>query len=152
MSTTNPKWATFGLKQDHRGENMVTNCLSYDMDPWRSNRLILPFLFRGKFARNKTITTLNSKWQKDIRIKFYVFLNFGVGVCKFPNCINREVVYNSTTVGRNKIGEFAATRSWYLLQNRRRFIRIIEHYSKLAESRLTGENSDVTFVKCVSTD
>jgi hypothetical protein len=154
VSTTNPKWTTLELKQDFRGKNMVTNCLSYDLVPWRSNRLILQFFISRRFARNRTTTILNPKWQKGIQIKFYVVLTFGVGGRNFPNCISREVVTNSTTAGWNKIGVLAATRSWYsyLLQNSRRFIRIIGHSSKLAESRLTGENSDVTFIKCASTD
>jgi hypothetical protein len=62
------------------------------MDPWRSNRLILQFLFGGEFARNRTITILKSNWQKDIQIKLYVFLTFGVGACNFPNYSSGEFV------------------------------------------------------------
>ena len=102
------------------------------------NRLILQFLFRGEFARNRTISILDSNRQEGIKIKCYVSLNSVVGACNFLNCISREFVYNSTIAGWNKIGELAATRSWYLLQHRRHFIRIVGHYSKLAESRLTG--------------
>ena len=47
VSTKNPKWTTLGMKQDLRGENMVTSCLSYDMAPWRSNRLISEFRLFG---------------------------------------------------------------------------------------------------------
>ena len=99
VSTTNPKRTTPGLKQDLRGENIVTNCLSYNMVPWRSNRLIVQFLFRGELARNRTIIVLNSKWQKYIKNKILFLLNFWCYCVYFSNCITREFVYNSATAG-----------------------------------------------------